>query len=1347
MSGRDINTIADELRPVLRANIADLAETLLGAPNSATRNKRGWRWGRKGSCRVFVAGPKQGAWTDFEANASGDPLSLIMHQRACGFADAVLWGANRYGIATDGQQAHPINAAALAERDIARKAEQARKQAEAEADEAGRIAYARALAKASVLVAGTIAERYLIETRGIQRPSNGWPEAVRYHRESRSLLLIGTDNNGEVRFVQRVYLTADARKISPEEAEARNLPAPKTTNGLMTGAYVRLPGPADGALMLAEGPESGLSVWAATQAETWLSIGAITRHKPPLDRRVVICRDDDKPQSPAAKALSDALRSWGATGADIVVATPWIVRRGDKSDFNDTIKDGGAEAVRARIDAALLTGFKAPVRHDAEDARKLLKEPLAAFFNAVKDRYAAIRNETKRLRAELTATAEFPDEIVAVRKARAAALEARRLAAIRPRTNETRAAAEAAKRAWEHVRTLRGAISDEARKAAQAIGADIAKRAKEAALGAAEPVFVHGIRADVGLGKSSATRPLVLNLLQSLRDAGDKRNIAIAIPTHALGDEQADKLNEILNRHDFRARVWRSRRARISPEANETMCLDLDAVRDAEEAMLDPQTAVCQREMPDGTVLKCAFSDTCQFQKQREAKADVWLMAHELLFHQKPVTIGDIAALIVDESPWQDGLFGTLPPIKRDGTENTDHGAPVRMALDTLLSDATISGDTLATAELRARRRALHDALSAGMARDGNGPIRRADLIAAGLTVQGAEAARKLEWQRKVKVDIRPGMSPAERKELVAQAARNKAVRTLALVWAAVAGLLADEGADRSGWLALRDVPLAEGSVRMLLVKGRKAINDAWHVPTLLIDATLAPDLLRHYWPRLTVTADIATRMPHQRIIQIADRSYSKGHLHNERNMRRLHAILCRHARLYAHGRALAVAQKAIEEQLPMFGPLPVNLELAHHNAVAGRDEWGPRPERDGVTLMILVGRTMPSPEHVENMAEALTGRAVERLDGWYPKVSTVREMADGTGAPAEADCHPDPICEAIRWHIAEGELVQIIGRPRGVNRTADNPVDILALVDCPLPLPVNQIASYADLEPTPADLMMAAGGVALESPADAVAAYSMILWDDREEAKKAFQRGEVRTKPAFRGHSPIKTSNTGMSPKAGICPNLLTVAYQVAGKRREPTFATYDPAIVPDLAAWLTERVGCLTWFGEKPEPKAPKVNVLEAMAERGLVIGGAHAFALYPDLFPSEDAARKAISRATKDQPIADLPFMAPLSCIVRYQVAGTGMKPALLYTTPERLPGLRSELETVLGPLAEFELERPLVVQPVASEMPVPVLLSAPLIPSALWPQAPRILDDLPAVPPPVPTGYGTSMRLLR
>jgi Toprim domain len=322
-------SILDELRPALRLSIAALAEALLGPPD--TRNGRELRWGAKGSFRVIVSGSKQGACCDFEGGWKGDPLALIMRERRTDFQRAVEYGCQFVGIAFDAKS-RAADPAERAARDAARERKRAEASLEQKTDEAERIAYARNLWNASGPIDGTVALEYLAITRAIPRPATGWPDAtVRYHAGTASLILAGTNAVGEVCFVQRIGLTIEGRKVDG---------TPKITNGVMAGCYMRLPSLRDGSiLLLAEGAETALSTWTATGYETWASIGSIARHDPPTGRQIVVVRDDDPQQSPADQALKRSMSTWLAGGVDVTIATPWPVRRHDRSDFNDTIKE------------------------------------------------------------------------------------------------------------------------------------------------------------------------------------------------------------------------------------------------------------------------------------------------------------------------------------------------------------------------------------------------------------------------------------------------------------------------------------------------------------------------------------------------------------------------------------------------------------------------------------------------------------------------------------------------------------------------------------------------------------------------------------------------------------------------------------------------------------------------------------------------------------------------------------------------------------------------------------------------------------------------------------------------
>ena len=95
---------------------------------------------------------------------------------------------------------------------------------------------------------------------------------------------------------------------------------------------------------------------------------------------------------------------------------------------------------------------------------------------------------------------------------------------------------------------------------------------------------------------------------------------------------------------------------------------------------------------------------------------------------------------------------------------------------------------------------------------------------------------------------------------------------------------------------------------------------------------------------------------------------------------------------------------------------------------------------------------------------------AWQRTDG----LDAVHELADGRLVATERDCHPDSIAEAFRRRITVLELQQIIGRGRGLWRTADNPLHVLVLTDVPLDMPVEELTTDAAERPSFEDRQIA---------------------------------------------------------------------------------------------------------------------------------------------------------------------------------------------------------------------------------------------------------------------------------
>ena len=1118
---RDANL--DTIRDELRAQAERAAQALKGERNRKLSSRHEWRWGKKGSFCLALSGAKRGLCFDHDANEGGDLLWWIGREIGGGFPETVAWARDLLDMPEP--TSRPDTEAERARRETRRKAlaekrdkERAEREAAQAADEARRTAYAKNFAAEAVPADGTPADIYLTKWRRILRPAGGWPDAVRYHRGQHALLVVATDDAGEVRAVQLVHLAADAKKLPKEEAQARGYPNTKLTYGVMEGAAVRLPATAntDRApldLLVAEGPETGLSVWAATGAQTWIALGTTSKVTPPPGSVAVICADDDERQRKGRDKLRDTRGAWRKAGVQVHVAWPWAVRRFDKSDFNDVLREEGAVAVQARVAAALPQEDGPDTRLDVEVGREELRKAVAAFFTAARG-----------------FDADDPD---------------------------------------------------------------------------GPPPVVHAIRADVGLGKSAETREAILRMVLDLRARGNRRKVAILIPTHKLGDEQAAALERMpeFAFAGLKVRVWRGRKApdpehedysndAIPKPQKTAMCLDLDAVADVERLGLPVEEHACRSKK--GT---CPFHDICGHQRQKQEDADVWIGPHEMLFNQKPQALGDLAAVVVDEAAWQDGLEGV-------------GGPPNDLALAAIDPDMAVPND--GSGAKTARLRELVQRLLAGLDAHGDGELRAGPLLEAGLDEETAREGIDLAYKCVIDPGIVPGMPAETRRELARTATGNRTAKRLASVFSKIKALLTDHPLNASGWLELRHKDTEDGRIRVLRIRGRRPVRKGWRVPTLIIDALLDERLVKPFWPRVQVTARISVTTPHTRFLQVMDKGFAQSALvpderqseeENERRLRqsrRARAVVFREARR-TNGRVLVVAQKEVREYWESLGALPGNVELAHFNAIAGMDIWGPQRDADGnltdpgVALVVLVGRILPPAAAVENMARALTGLGLGSLAGGYLRATARHRLADGRTIAAETDWHPHPIAEAIRQQCCEGELIQGAGRGRPANRMAANPLDVLVMTDRVLPFPVDEAVSWDEMAPDWCDDMMATGGVALENAADAAKAYG----GSRFAVWRASDRREDRFDHARWLRSSYRENPLGepQPPR-----NRVTFSYQLRGSGQKPQLGVVDLALVPDPKAWLAERLGPVRWCHvdePEPEPEPPAASENRSTAE----------------------------------------------------------------------------------------------------------------------------------------------------
>lgn len=323
---------------------------LLGEPKIKTGGQ--YRYGhQQGSLVVTLQGDKRGLWHDFQTGEGGNLLSLIALQKNLNLQrdfKAVLQEALRV-LGTSSadltvQKALPIEPS---------KPPQATK-AMTPAQQVS-LRYARQLARESQPLAGTLAERYLREQRGIVLDK--FPDSIRFHPGIYSkknadihpaLLVVAKDSAGEVKAVQAVFLDKDT-------AQKANVPIKKQTWGLPSQAAVQMSKTWNPLLptYLAEGAETALSIYAALGgADVRITLGksnfknidAANAHK-----NIVLCLDNDGKNPNSEKLIHFAAERLISQEKTVWVAQP----KQAGQDYNDVLIQQGQAAVKSELLRAL----------------------------------------------------------------------------------------------------------------------------------------------------------------------------------------------------------------------------------------------------------------------------------------------------------------------------------------------------------------------------------------------------------------------------------------------------------------------------------------------------------------------------------------------------------------------------------------------------------------------------------------------------------------------------------------------------------------------------------------------------------------------------------------------------------------------------------------------------------------------------------------------------------------------------------------------------------------------------------------------------------------------------------
>jgi hypothetical protein len=605
----------------------------------------------------------------------------------------------------------------------------------------------------------------------------------------------------------------------------------------------------------------------------------------------------------------------------------------------------------------------------------------------------------------------------------------------------------------------------------------------------------------------------------------------------------SDAIEKQFAEYGIEARIFRGRTAadpmhddpKKSKEAQVRMCLRPEAVALAVSSRAPILETCCKQGKK-----RCPLLPLCGYFRQmpeKGEKVDVWIVASDILFTAQKA-LGEPDFVIIDEAIWKKGVRGIKQQKKKDSDERA-------VAISSLLNERPLD-----FAKDIDKRDSLRDTLGRIlMQQEKNGGVESCRLTEE-LSARDCTEAIGLEWKLIPKIKQEPGSSDDEIKQFAKSDLIDMIVHTrrIITIWGTVRELIEAPEIEVSGRLTLKQ----SNGQRVIEWRGVKPIKDQFNkAPTLMLDATL-PDLsvLEVYYPQVEIVTDIKVAMPpHVRIVQVLGAPTSSSKLIDTGKLKdtdqHLNAVKryvwqrwCETGRQ----RSLVVSQEKVETWLE--GKLPNDVALEHFNNIAGLDEF------KDVRLEILIGRTAPGPAAPEAYAAALSGRQPQLIApspkgyGWYPQVKRGIRLVNGKGVAVDrCDQHPDPLVESVRWLICEAELIQALGRARGINRTAENPLIIYILSNVVLPIAVNEVVQWK----APSLLIETAmtEGVMLTSPTDMVRLWPHI-WPNEKAAYRTIKEG---------------------------VPDLLgfeRVEYQLKGPKMNRREALFDRTLIPDPMAWL---------------------------------------------------------------------------------------------------------------------------------------------------------------------------------
>jgi hypothetical protein len=207
-----------------------------------------------------------------------------------------------------------------------------------------------------------------------------------------------------------------------------------------------------------------------------------------------------------------------------------------------------------------------------------------------------------------------------------------------------------------------------------------------------------------------------------------------------------------------------------------------------------------------------------------------------------------------------------------------------------------------------------------------------------------------------------------------------------------------------------------------------------------------------------------------------------------------------------------------------------------------------------------------------EKLTELVKGAAVTPFvakddsdsNRWPTRPADVR-MADGSGRVVDQPYHPDPLVEAVRWAVTDGAVLQAIARGRGVQREAGRPLRVLLLAELALPLTVETVVGWDEIQPNRLAVALAEAfltGRALPLAPEDLSNVRKDLWETERAVEDFLGEADF---PATTPEALIKniTSYKRFRGCGGEIDRLVSAAMRVVRYRKlgNPHWVTEPPA------------------------------------------------------------------------------------------------------------------------------------------------------------------------------------------